>query len=192
MAELFQDPMVFLIVACEVAFWVLLALGLLARYVLRRKRTSTVLLAATPVIDLVLLTVAVVDISGGAEATSAHALGAVYLGFSVAFGPGLIRWADQRAAHRLAGGPPPRRKPRGGPERIAHEWRQWGKAVVACGIAAAVLALLSFVVGEPDRTEVLWDRWLPRTGWVVGIWLLAGPLSTLAGWRSEPSRSIRR
>jgi hypothetical protein len=30
-----------------------------------------------------------------------------YLGFSVVFGPSVIRWADARFAHRFAGGPPP-------------------------------------------------------------------------------------
>jgi hypothetical protein len=55
------------IVACEIGFWVVLAAGLVSRYVLRRRRLSTALLAAVPLVDLVLLVVSVLDLRGGAE-----------------------------------------------------------------------------------------------------------------------------
>jgi hypothetical protein len=42
------------IVACEVGFWCLLGAGLVARYAMRLPRTSAVLLAGAPVLDLVL------------------------------------------------------------------------------------------------------------------------------------------
>ncbi|WP_324187502.1 hypothetical protein [Actinokineospora iranica] len=171
--------MVALIAACEVGFWVLLGAGLLARYLLRWRRTSVALLVATPALDVVLLTAAVIDIGNGGHATTAHALGAAYLGFSVAFGHSIIRWADQRAAHRFAGGPPPQRPPKRGPERQRHEWREWAKCLVACSIGVAVLALLSFVVGTPDRTEVLWSSWIPRLATITAIWFAVGPLWTL-------------
>ncbi|WP_018685687.1 hypothetical protein [Actinokineospora enzanensis] len=179
MGTFFGNPMVTLIAACEIGFWVLLGGGLLTRYLLRLRRTSTVLLAGTPVLDVVLLVAAVVDIARGAEAAFAHGLGATYLGFSVAFGPSMIRKADAWVAHRFADGPEPWRPPRRGPERARHEWREWRKCLVACGIAVVVLLTLSFVVGEPARTEALWAGWLPRLAWVVGIWFLVGPLWTI-------------
>ena len=52
------------IVACEIGFWVVLAAGLVSRYVLRRRRLSTALLAAVPLVDLVLLVVSVLDLRG--------------------------------------------------------------------------------------------------------------------------------
>ncbi|HEX2130288.1 MAG TPA: hypothetical protein VHH15_01915 [Actinophytocola sp.] len=187
-----ENPLAAAIAACELGFWVLLAGGLVARYLLRLRRTSTVLLVSTPLLDVALLAITVVDLGRGGEATDVHGLGAVYLGFSVAFGHSVIRWADQRFAHRFAGGPPPVKPPKRGPARLAHEWREWGKCVLACGIACAVMALLSFVVGTPERTEALWQApagWMPRLGGLVGIWFVAGPLWTLL---SVMTRSYER
>jgi hypothetical protein len=75
-----------LIVVCEVGFWCLLGAGLVARYVLRLRRTSAVLLAGAPVLDLLLLVASVLDLRSGSTAGVAHGLAAVYIGFSVAFG----------------------------------------------------------------------------------------------------------
>jgi hypothetical protein len=44
--------LVILIVAAEVAFWLVLGAGLSARYLLRRRRLGLVLLAATPFIAI--------------------------------------------------------------------------------------------------------------------------------------------
>ena len=41
------------IVACEIGFWVVLAAGLLTRYVLRRPRAGAALLVCVPLVDLV-------------------------------------------------------------------------------------------------------------------------------------------
>src|SRR5690606_40858753 len=95
------------IVGCEIGFWVLLVSGLVARYLLRLRRLSTVLLVATPLVDLVLLIASVLDLRRGTVANVTHGLAAAYIGFSIAFGHNMIRWADQRFAHRFAGGPPP-------------------------------------------------------------------------------------
>ncbi|QFU88128.1 hypothetical protein [Amycolatopsis sp. YIM 10] len=172
-----DNPMAAVVAAGEIGFWVFIAAGLVARYLLRLRRTSVVLLAMTPVVDVVVLVATMIDLSGGGQATWTHGLAAVYLGFSVVFGPSMIRWADVRFAHRFAGGPPPVK--RGGEERLRHEWREWGKCVLACAIAAVVLAVLVLVVGTPARTTALWSgggAWLPRLGWITGIWLVLGPL----------------
>lgn len=115
------------IVACEVGFWMVLGAGLVARYLLRRQRLSTILLVAVPLIDLVLLAATTIDLCGGATADFTHGLAAAYLGFSIAFGRSMMRWADQRFAYRFAGGPPPWKPPKGGWARTRYEWREWGK-----------------------------------------------------------------
>jgi hypothetical protein len=53
--------------------------------------------------------------------------------------------------------------------------------VLACGIAAVVVALPSFVVGTPERTEARWGAGgrLSRLGLVTGSRLLMGPLWTM-------------
>lgn len=96
--------LVTIIVACEVGFWVFIAAGLIARYPLRRPRLGAVLLICAPVVDLILLGASAIDLSRGAPAEVAHGLAAAYIGFSVAFGHGMIRWADERFAHRFAAG----------------------------------------------------------------------------------------
>ncbi|HET9423195.1 MAG TPA: hypothetical protein VFO49_18795, partial [Nocardioides sp.] len=103
-----------LIVACEVGFWLLLVAGLLARYALRRPRLGAALLLLTPLVDVVLLVATTIDLRRGAEASAVHALAAIYIGVSVAFGPAMVRWADVRMAHRLGVGPAPTPAPKRG------------------------------------------------------------------------------
>ena len=170
------------VVACEIAFWLLLLAGLAARYPLRRRRLGAVLLALTPVTDFVLLVAGLIDLRAGATAGFAHGLAALYLGFSVVFGPSVVRWADARFAHRFAGGPPP--PPLGhGWERARHEWREFGRALLAAGIAAALLLGAIAWVADPDRTAAL-TWWLGRLVVVLVIWLLWPVTYTI--WPSRP------
>lgn len=173
------EPLVVLIVACEIGFWVVLGAGLLARYALKMRRLGAALLVCTPVVDVVLLVATVFDLRSGGEATSVHGLAAIYLGVSVAFGHSMLRWADQRVAHRFAGGPPPTKPPtkppKSGPGKVRHEWREFGKFAVAWAIACAVMLLLMYVVGTPERTRSLWGQMSGMTGIGV-IWLLGWPV----------------
>lgn len=168
--------LVAVIVACEIGFWVVLAAGLVTRYLLHRRRLGGWLLAGVPVVDLVLLAVTVLDLRGGGAADLAHGLAAVYLGFSVAFGHAMVRWADVRFAHRFAGGPPPVPKPRPGTwPRVRLEWRDLGKAVLAVGISAVLLLAEIALVGDRGDTSAL-EGWFPRLGVVLLVWLATGPL----------------
>ncbi|WP_173038875.1 hypothetical protein [Phytohabitans flavus] len=164
-----------IIVACEIGFWVILGAGLVARYLLRWRRVGAVLLLCVPLVDVVLLGATMVDLRRGAEATSTHGLAAAYIGFSIAFGHSMVRWADQRFAHRFAGGPPPWKPPKGGWERARYEWREWFKGlagwVVACGLLVGGILL----VGDRDRTEQL-DAWIGRLTVALVVWLIAFPL----------------
>lgn len=169
--------LVALIVACEIAFWVVLGAGLLARYLLRWRRVSTVLLICVPLVDVVLLVASVIDLRRGAPASVTHGLAAAYLGFSVAFGHSMVRWADQRFAHRFAGGPPPWRPPKEGRLRVRYEWREWVKAVYAWAIASGLLLVAIAWVGDSARTQEL-AGWIGRLSLVVGIWFVVGPLWT--------------
>jgi hypothetical protein len=119
------DVLVGLVVAAEIAFWLLLLSGLATRYALRRPRLGMALLVATPLVDLLLLAATIIDLRRGAAAAPPHALAAVYIGVSVAWGHRMVRWADARFAHRFAGGPPPERPPRTGPRHAARERREW-------------------------------------------------------------------
>ncbi|MEV4005164.1 hypothetical protein [Actinomadura sp. NPDC049753] len=177
------------IAGCEIGFWVLLAAGLLARYALRLRRTGAVLLLSVPLVDLVLLAATAVDLRGGATAGSAHGLSAAYLGYSVAFGHSMVRWADERFAHRFAGGPPPTRSPKYGAARARHEWREFGKAALATAIACALLLAMIALVGDADRTRAL-DAWLGRLGFVLAVWALWPVTTTL--WPPRPRDGAAR
>ncbi|HEY2063982.1 MAG TPA: hypothetical protein VGH57_36790 [Amycolatopsis sp.] len=185
---LVDNPMTLFIIGGEVAFWVFIVGGLIARYPLKLKKFSTVLLAAVPLIDLVVLGATVVDLSRGATPNATHGLAAVYLGFSVVFGPAMVRWADVRFAHRFAGGPPPAPKLRG-KAKTRHEWREWFRCLLASAIATVLLLAAIFLVGRPGEVQPLWD-WLPRLGAVIAVWLITGPLwQEMFGKKSEPARA---
>jgi hypothetical protein len=153
-----------LIVAAEAAFWLTLLAGLVARYPLGRPRLGMALLVATPAIDLLLLIATTVDLRRGGEAALPHALAAVYLGVSVAWGRRIVAWADARFAHRFAGGPPPERPPRTGHEHAARERREWLRHLLAWAVGTALLGLGVLVVGDLERTRALLG--------VAAIWTL--------------------
>ncbi|MFZ0157647.1 MAG: hypothetical protein WAL50_01345 [Kineosporiaceae bacterium] len=174
------------IVACEIGFWVVLGAGLMARYMLRLRRTGAVLLTGVPLVDLALLGFTVVDLRRGTPAELAHGLAAVYLGFSVAFGHAMVRWADVRAAQRFAGGPAPAPKPYSGTwARARHEWREFAKAGLAVGISSALLLGGVLLVGDRSDTAAL-EAWLPRLGLALVAWLVAWPV-----WESVRAAFLR-
>lgn len=164
------------IIGGEIGFWVLLLGGLIARYVLRMRRTSVALLVATPFVDLVLLVATAIDLRGGAEPTSAHGLAAAYLGVSVAFGPTMVRWADARFAYHFADGPKPAKAPASGSwARAKYEWGQWFRMLAAAAIACVLLLIGVWYVGDDGNAEQLW-QWMGLMGVVTGIWLVASPV----------------
>lgn len=144
-----------IIIGCEIGFWVFIALGLTARYLLRRRRLGLVLLAMTPIVDLILLAATGWDLANGGTASFAHSLAAIYLGFSIAYGHRMIAWADVRFAHRFAGGPAPVKL-----TGVAYTKACWAdviRTLLATGVAAGVLALLIWIAGDSSRTEALTD-----------------------------------
>lgn len=179
--SLLAEPLLWLIGASEIGFWIFMVAGLAARYVLRRERLGAALLLGVPLMDVVLIVASTVDLAGGGEPSRVHGLAAVYLGLTIAFGHSLVRWADVRFAHRFAGGPAPVKPPRGGPARTRYEWREFRKVLVAWGIAAAVLVLLTVVGGRELPGPAQWPAdpmwsWLGTVSVVAGIWFVVGPL----------------
>lgn len=170
------------LVACEIGFWVFLVAGLVTRYVLRRPRASTLLLVLAPLVDVVLLVVTAISLKSGGTASSSHGLAALYIGFSVAFGHPLIRWADTRFAHRFAGGPAPRRL--AGAEYTRTCWTDAGRSLLAAVIAAAILGGLILWVGDPSRTQALVSVF-PTLGIIVAAFTLWAVSYTF--WPRKPT-----
>ena len=186
-----QNPVAALVVACEIAFWVFLAAAVVARYVLHRRRTSTVLLLCEPLLEVVLLVVTVGDLLRGAEPTWTHGLAALYLGFTVGFGALTVHRVDFWVAHRFAGGPAPEPRPKHGAAARAHEWRLWVRVLVAWLVACSVLGILMLIATEPDQREVLLT-WAGRATIVLVAWLVLGPLwSEIASRGRAPELSGR-
>lgn len=186
---LVANPLAALIAAAEIGFWVFVAAGLLVRYVLRRPRLGAALLICSPLMDLVLLVASAADLLGGATATDVHALAAAYIGGSVAWGHRMVRWADQRVAHRFAGGPPPARPPRYGAAKVRYEWVEWSRCLLFWAISCGLMLAITALVGDPARTGVLQD-WTGRLTVVLVIWLVAWPVWTTVAPPRAPADTI--
>ncbi|GAB3263290.1 hypothetical protein [Kineosporia babensis] len=173
--------MIVAILTAEIGFWVFLLGGLLLRYLLRRNRLSTFVLACVPLVDLALLAFVTIDIARGAEPSRAHALAAVYLGFTVAFGHRTISWADAWFQHRFAGGPRPVKPPKGSRAAVRALWVEWARVVLTAVIAAVGLGLMILAEGhgvpqgfDEAAQHPYWSTLL-QLGMIVLIWFLAGP-----------------
>jgi hypothetical protein len=153
-----------MIIVCEIAFWVVIILGLVARYVLKLNKLGLILLFLTPIIDLCLLIITGVDLYRGAIATTAHAIAAVYIGISIAFGKSMIQWADERFRYYVTkqGQKPFKRH---GIEHAIHYLKGWFKHVLAYLIGAGMLVGLIYSINDPTRTEALYN--------VLKVWTVA-------------------
>lgn len=145
-----------LIIAAEIGFWVVIIFGLVARYVFERKRLGIFLLALTPIVDLLLLAFTSMDLLKGGIATEVHALAAVYLGISIAFGRNLIRWADARFLYYF-------KRVGEKPEKIVgYEYARLSmkgsfQHLVAYIIGAGILFLLIYLVQDASRMEIFYS-----------------------------------
>lgn len=148
-----MNPILAVIIACEIGFWVFVALGLATRYALGRRRLGGALLVMAPVVDLILLTAVVISLRSGATASFSHSLAALYLGASIAYGHSMVSWADSRFAHRFAGGQTP---PKLYEQEYARKcWTDVVRTGLAVGIAAGIIWSLRLLVDDSTRTEAL-------------------------------------
>jgi hypothetical protein len=173
-----------LIVGCETAFWLVLALALAVRYLLRRERLSRLLLLSLPAVDLLLLAFTAADLKAGAAATFAHGLATAYVGFTVAFGSVAVRWADAHFAHRFAKGPVPADAPSRGWPAVRYDFELWLRSIVAWIIALVlVIALIGYVDDETATRPLL--AWFRFAFGSVILWFIFGPAWSLVFFRRE-------
>lgn len=154
--------MFWLIVADEIVFWLLIILGLACRYFFKKKKLSVLLLTGTPVLDFLLLVFTYFDLRSGSPASFAHVLAAIYIGVSVAFGLGLIRWADRQFAYRFIGGAKPVKRKTFGRARALQERRGWYRHLLAWTIGSGLMAGLHLLADRPEATELFMSsilRW---------------------------------
>lgn len=157
-----------LVVACEVAFWVLLAAGLALRYVARKPKLGAAVLLCEPLLEVVLLVVTVIDLRNGAEPDWKHGLAAVYIGFTVGLGHHTIKKVDAWVAHRWFGGPPPVKPPKYGMARAVHEWRTAARWILAAAVALGLLQAAVWYVGPGGAISSL-QSWQQKMLLVIGI-----------------------
>ncbi|WP_339162429.1 hypothetical protein [Siminovitchia sp. FSL W7-1587] len=151
-----MSVIVWAIILAEVSFWVVILLGLVFRYVFNRKKMGFFFLALTPVIDLFLLIVTAFDLLNGGTATRAHAIAAIYLGVSVAFGKSMIRWADERFLYYVKKqGEKPERKT--GFAYARHSLKGSFQHLFAYVIGTGFLISLIYLVDDPARTSVFFS-----------------------------------
>jgi hypothetical protein len=156
--------LIVIIVACEVLFWLFLLAGLLIRYILKAPKAGMALLMLTPVADTILLIAAAIDLRSGAAPAFAHALSAIYLGLSLAYGKRIIAWADERFAFRFAGGPAPKQLPKTGAAHAAAERRGWLRHLLMFAISCAIMSLLVLIAAGDKMPEAFWG--------MVRVWAL--------------------
>lgn len=183
-----MNPIAWVIVGCEIAFWIVIVLGLSARYIMRLPRLGMALLIMTPVIDLILLAVTGWDLYHGGTGTMAHGIAAVYIGVSVAYGKRMIAWADERFRYYIAkeGEKPAKLY---GYAYSVHYLKGWGLHVVAYAIGCGVLLALVYMVQDAARTEAL-SGIIRIWSVVVGIDLVIS-ISYFIWPRKAPDRSAR-
>lgn len=158
------------IIASEIAFWIVIILGLVTRYVFKKNKLGLVLLALTPVIDLILLITTSVDLYRGSVATTAHALAAVYIGVSIAFGKSMINWADDRFRYYVTKqGSKPIKK--FGYDYAKHYLKGFVRHVLSFVIGSAFLIALIYFIDDSSRTEALFGT-LRVWSLVLGIDLI--------------------
>ena len=182
------DFLYWLILCCEIAFWVVLATALTLRYVFAHRRASRFFLLLLPVVDLVLLAITALDLRAGTPATLAHGLAVAYLGFTLAFGPLVVQRADAWFAHRYAGGPRPQGFATRGWPAVLDDLRLWLRCILAWMITLLLLGALITFVGEETVTRPLRLWYRIALGSTV-VWFVLGPLWSLffLSWRRSSS-----
>lgn len=168
-----------MIVTAEVLFWVFLLGGLSVRYLLGWKKVSIVMLALTPVIDLVLIGLTYNDLSNDGKSRFMHGLSAFYVGYSIALGPSIIGEIDRKFAARFGGETSPEKSDPTYREHVS----TWKKVIVATVITLLLLAAGFFLVGFKGSFWIIY--WMVTSLFVVVAWWFIGPHRALRKERSN-------
>lgn len=135
-----------IIIACEVGFWIFVLAGLIARYVFNQRKLGNLLLICTPIVDLLLLVATVIDLKNGAVATTVHGIAAIYIGVSIAFGHRMIAWADVRFAYYFRNGPKPDKKKKNMEVNMQKLKEKAGSAIYYPGLLVVALFSQLFII----------------------------------------------
>lgn len=172
------------VIAAEVTFWILLLGGLCCRYILRLNALSAVLLIATPVVDLAVVMLTYIDLNNGSPSDFAHGLAAFYVGFSVIFGPDIIRRMDRRFAFRYGGLDAQSAAPL--PPRTT--MAQWRRCLVASTITLGLLAIGLLIV---DLSHAFWlIYWMIVMVFTAVTWGIIGPWRAARKSRSQGEKVL--
>ncbi|SES98868.1 hypothetical protein SAMN05216389_10470 [Oceanobacillus limi] len=144
-----------LIIACEIGFWIFVLLGLVTRYIFKKKKLGGIFLICTPIVDIILLIATVVDLKNGAIASTVHGVAAIYIGVSIAFGHRMIKWADEQFSYRLANGVKPEKKKKYGKEYAKQERDGWFRHFLSWLVGGTILAGIILFIDNPDQTAAL-------------------------------------
>ncbi|REB05229.1 hypothetical protein DVB69_15855 [Sporosarcina sp. BI001-red] len=160
----------YIIIACEISFWAAILVGLVTRYIFKRKTLGLFILALIPLIDVILLAVTAIDLYHGATATVAHSIAPLYIGISLAFGKSMIQWADERFQYYVTKqGPKPIRRT-GYPHAI-HSMKGSLRHVVAFAIGVPMIFFVKWYIDSPERT-LEFDNTLRLWTIILGVDLL--------------------
>ncbi|SDS08816.1 hypothetical protein SAMN04489751_1199 [Brevibacterium sandarakinum] len=158
------------IIVGEVLFWVLLMGGLAVRYLLGGRVVSSLMLVATPVVDIVIIVLTYLDLAGHSPADFSHGLAAFYVGFSVVFGPDIIRGLDRRFTRRYSKQSGVRTT--SAPQRSS--LADWYRCLFASGITLALLLVGIVVAGLSDSFWLIY--WLIVVVFTAVTWAALGPV----------------
>ena len=142
------------IITAEVAFWIVILLGLICRYRFKKTTLSIVFFALTPVIDLILIALTVMDLRAGTPASTSHGIAAVYIGVSIAYGKTMIAWADEKFQQWFLKQPLTKERLTGLAKGI-HEMKMLGLHVIAYAISACLLYAMIVFIGQLTDTSSL-------------------------------------
>lgn len=149
-----MNVIVWLIIFCEVAFWIVILLGLITRYILQQKTLGLFFLTLTPIIDLILLITTGIDLINGATAETPHAIAAVYIAVSLVFGKSMINWADERFKYYvMKQGVKPSKLT--GLDYSRSYAKSWLKHLLSYIIGTSILHMIIYLINDKTRTEAM-------------------------------------
>ena len=144
------------IIAAEIAFWIVILFGLVARYILKKPKLSFFLFSLTLVIDSLLILLTAIDLKAGTPASISHGIAAIYIGVSIAYGKTMISWADEQfQLWFLKTGDKKVRLT--GSAKGKHEIKMLIRHVVAFLIGTGLLSIMALYIGSKSDTSSLFQ-----------------------------------
>lgn len=179
--------MTYLIIGCELAFWMILLLGFVVRYGCKKQKLSSVLLSLVFFVDFLLLFVTIWDIRQGRRATFSSTLAPFYLGFSLMWGHRIITWFDRYLLYKLGQGEAPKcYLPVEREQRLRYEWQNFLLDSGSIFLTGILLLLCVYVGGGISRNTVPFIESFQALGFIA-VLLLGIDLSYIV----FPTRSAK-